>query len=65
MWIHSETRTWHYKNIQSGPLLPRSEVSIFEIFFEKLYEESFEDLQIKSSRKLQIRANMSHKIAVL
>ena len=28
------------------PLLFRSEIGIFDIFFKRLYEESFEDLQI-------------------
>ena len=42
-----------------------SEVGIFDIFFERLYEESFEDIQINSSWKFQARATLSHKMAAL
>ena len=39
----------------------RSEIGIFDIFFKRLHEEGFEDLQINSNWKFQTRNNISHK----
>ena len=50
---------------KKSPFLFRSEVGIFDIFFKRLYEKSFEDLQINSNSKFQTRATMSHKMAAL
>ena len=43
----------------------RSEIGIFDIFYKRLYEDSFEDLQINSSWKFQTCATMSHKMETL
>ena len=43
------------------PVLFTFEISIFDIFFKRLYEESFEDLQVHSNLTFQTRATMSHK----
>ena len=51
--------------ISKKPVLSRSEIGIFDIIFQKLHEESFEDLQIHSNRKFQTRATMFHKMAAL
>ena len=45
---------------KESPHLFRSEIDIFDIFFKRLYEESFEDLQINSNCKFQTRITMSH-----
>ena len=37
----------------------------FDIFFKRLHEESFEDLQINSNWKFQTRTTISHKMAAL
>ena len=43
-------RPFEYKaKFEKRPLLFRSEVGIFDIFFKRVYEEIFEDLQIKSN----------------
>ena len=55
----------HKAKFEKSPLLLRSEMGIFNIFFKRLYKESFEDLQINSNRKFHIRATMSHKMAAL
>ena len=36
----------------------RSEIGIFGIFFERMYEESFGDLEINSNWKFKTRATM-------
>ena len=46
-------------------LLLRSEISTLDIFFERLQEEIFEDLQINSNGKFQTRATISHKMTDL
>ena len=60
---------WQSKEYNSKfakrPLLFRSEISTFDIFFERLHEEIFEDLQIISNGKFQIRATISHKMTDL
>ena len=56
---------WIWRKVWKKPLLFRSEIGIFDIFFKKLYEESFEDLQINSNWKLQTRATVSHKMMTL
>ena len=53
------------QNLKKRPLLFRSEISIFDICFKRMYEESFEDLQINSNWKSQTCGTMSHKISVL
>ena len=59
-------RPFKYKaKFEKSPLLFRSEIGIFDIFFKKLYEESFEDLQINSNCKFQTCVTMCHKMAVL
>ena len=50
---------------EKRPLLLRSEISSLDIFFERLQEEIFEDLQINSNGKFQTRATISHKMADL
>ena len=41
---------FEYKTkVEKRPLLFRSEISIFDIFFKRLHEESFHDLQINSN----------------
>ena len=43
-------RPFEYKpKLEKRPLLFRSEIGIFDIYFKRLYEESFEDLQINSN----------------
>ena len=57
---------FEYKlKFEKKPLLFRSDVDIFDIFFKRLYEESFEDLQIRSNGKFQTCVIMSHKMATL
>ena len=59
-------RSFEYKTkFEKRPLLFRSEIDIFDIFFSRLYKESFEDLQISSNEKFQTRTTMSHKMAAL
>ena len=53
------------ENLKKRPLLFRSEIGIFDIFFKRLHEVSFEDLQLNSNWKFQTRATMSHKMASL
>ena len=43
----------------------RSEIGVFDILFKRLYEESFEDLQVCGNSKLLTCATMSHKAAAL
>ena len=43
-------RPLEYKaNTEKRPLLFRSEIGVFDIFFKRLYQESFDDLQINSN----------------
>ena len=43
-------RPFEYKvKFEKRPLLFRSEIGIFDIFLKRMYEESFEDLQINSN----------------
>ena len=60
---------WRSKEYNSKfekkPLLFSSEFSTFDIFFERLHEEVFEDLQIISNGKFQTRATISHKMTHL
>ena len=59
-------RPFQYKaKFEKSPLLLRSEMGIFDIFFKRMYKESFEDLQINSNRKFHTRATLSHKMAAL
>ena len=45
-----EWRPFEYKpRFEKKPLLIRSKISIFDIFFKRQYEQSFEDLQINSN----------------
>ena len=53
------------ENLKKRPLLFRSEIGIFDMFFKRLHEVSFEDLQLNSNWKFQTRATMSHKMASL
>ena len=39
----------------------KSEIGIFDIFFKRLYEKCFEDLQINSNSKFETRVTISHK----
>ena len=39
----------HKAKFENRPLLFRSEIGIFDIFFKRLNKESFEDLQINSN----------------
>ena len=54
---------WNITQNLKKALLFRSRVGIFDIFFKRLYEESFEDLQINSNYKFQTCATMSNKMA--
>ena len=59
-------RLFEYKlKFEKLPLLFRSEIDLFEIFFKRLYKESFEDLQINSHWKFQTRATMSDQMAAI
>ena len=53
------------RKFEKRPLLFRSEIGIFDIFFKRLHEVSFEDLQLNSNWKFQTRATMSHNMASL
>ena len=53
------------QNLKKGPLLFRSEIGIFDIFFKRLHEVNFEDLQLNSNWKFQTRATMFHNMAPL
>ena len=48
------------QNLKKKDLSFRSEIGISDIFFKRLYKESFEDLQINRNWKFQIRATVSH-----
>ena len=52
------------QNLKKG-LLFRSEIGIFDMFFKRLYEESFEDLQINSNWKFQIRATIYNEMVTI
>ena len=39
----------HNAKLEKIPLLFRSEIGIFDIYFKKLCEENFEDLQISTN----------------
>ena len=59
-------RPFEYKaNFEKRSLLFSSEIAIFDIFFKRLDQESFEDLQIISDSKFQTRVSMSHKMVAL
>ena len=43
-------RTFEYKvKFRKRSLLFRSEIDIFDVFFKRMYKESFEDLQVNSN----------------
>ena len=59
-------RAFEFKvKFEKRPLLFRSEIGIFDIFCNSLYEESFEDLQINGNWKFHTPATLSHKIVAL
>ena len=46
---------------QNFNILFSSKIAIFDIFFTRLHEDCFEDLQVNSNWKFQTRATISHK----
>ena len=56
-------RPFEYKaKFEKRPLLFRSKIGIFGIFFKRVFK-SFEDLQVNSNWKFQTHATISHKVA--
>ena len=53
------------QNLKKNGIFYRSKIGIFDIFFKRLREESFEDLEINGNRKFQARATMSLKMAAI
>ena len=58
-------RHFEYKaKFEKRSPLFRSKIGTFDIYFERLCEEIFEDLEIKSNYKSQTHANIFHKVGI-
>ena len=65
LWYWNDSTLNIRQNLEKTVSFFGSKIAIFDIFFKRLNEENFQDLQINKNWKFQVHSIMSHKITAL